>query len=230
MFNVYLGWDEREQENYDICYYSLRKHSGKNFPIYPLKQQVLRDAGIYTRAKDEKAATEFSLTRFLIPYLSGYQGYSIFIDSDNVITRDIREVFDYIHPFDYVSVVKHDYAPKPGLKMDGQVQHNYPRKNWSSFIVFNNTNNKALTLENVNTQSPSWLHRFSWIEDQYINGLPLEFNFLVGEYEKLDRLPINLHYTLGSPMFRDRPECVNCDYAEVWEQYKKELDESRNLS
>jgi lipopolysaccharide biosynthesis glycosyltransferase len=225
-FDVWVGYDPRESLNLDVCGYSLRKHSGYDFPCTILNQDTLRAGGYYWREQD-KASTSFSLTRFLTPYLSKHYNpdieYSIFIDSDNIITRDIREVFLHMLECEAVGVVKHDYVPRQSVKMDGCKQEAYPRKNWSSFIVFRNDFcREALPLEVVNTHSPAFLHRFGWCPDRLIAPLPIEFNYLVGEdMPVLKQLPINLHYTNGSPMF---PEYDQCDFNEVWKSYKQEMD------
>jgi hypothetical protein len=101
------------------------------------------------------------------------------------------------------------------MKMDGRTQSIYPRKNWSSFIIFNGANEsvKALTPGVVNTASPAYLHRFSWLPDDLIGALPLEWNFLVGEYPKAATIPAAIHYTNGGPWFDN---CEDVDYAELW--------------
>lgn len=216
---IFIGYDAKEHLTYKVCEYSIRKNSKDNirYDMYPLVQWKLREKGDYYRDHDALASTEFSLTRFLVPYLSNYEGWSLFMDCDMLITRPIEEILKYCDDSKAVVVVKHDYIPKNAPKMDGQVQTVYPMKNWSSFMLFNNNHpsTKNLTKEYVNSASPSDLHRFSWCQPEEIGAFPVEFNYLVGEYPVIDQLPFNLHYTLGSPELRKDLD----DYSDIWYEY-----------
>jgi hypothetical protein len=175
----------------------------------------MRDRGLYTRPTDLKASTEFSLTRFLTPTLAGPHGFAIFVDCDFLFLDDIRAIFQEIDPTKAVSVVKHDYQPTEEVKMDGCRQHQYPRKNWSSLIVFqcNHPSVQALTPEVVNTAEPSYLHQFQWLKDDEIGNLHIGWNYLAGWYPaKYDRLKA-IHYTSGGPWFDHHKDC---DFAQAW--------------
>lgn len=200
---------------YRVCKHSLEKFGNKTLPLI---QAELRDTGMYYRPYDKNAATEFSITRFLTPILGRKQNedYAIFVDCDFLFTKDVKEVISEIDITKAVSVVKHDYVPKTQIKMDGCRQHVYPRKNWSSFIVFNLQHPALdkLTVELVNRESPQYLHRFQWLNDEDIGELSTDWNFLVGEYEP-DKIPAAIHYTLGGPWFE---QTKNCDFADLWIQ------------
>ena len=111
-----------------------------------------------------------------------------------------------------VLVCKHDYVPKTERKFLDQVQTKYPRKNWSSLMLFNNDCCRSLTPEYVNAAPGLDLHRFKWIDDDAIGALPLEWNWLVGEYDYNPQARIP-HFTLGGPYFE---EYRDCDYAAEW--------------
>ncbi len=216
---VYVGWDPREDIAWEVCRYSILRRTDPNqVEVYPLIQSELRTQRLYTRPIDTRAATEFSLTRFLTPTLAqmdGFSGYSIFVDCDFLFLADIREVLSEVDPTKAVSVVKHDYQPTEMMKMDGCIQYPYPRKNWSSFIAFNcaHPKVKALTPEVVNTAEPAYLHRLSWLNDEEIGGLDKGWNYLEGWYPATyDNLKA-IHYTLGGPWFEQK---ANCDFATVW--------------
>lgn len=212
---IYVGYDSREDIAWQVCRHSLLRSASVPIKIYPLKQQTLRELGLYDRPADAQSSTEFSLTRFLTPYLAAYEGWSIFVDCDFLFTVDIATLLPALDPSKAVYVVKHDYVPKHAVKMDGKSQHSYPRKNWSSFIVFNGAHAavKALTPAVVNTESPAYLHRFSWLEDDMIGELPLTWNFLEGEYPKPAQTPNAIHYTNGGPWFA---EWQDVDYGDLW--------------
>lgn len=212
---IFVGWDPREAEAYHVFCHSLIRHASKPIAIIPLVQQQLRDAGLFWRSRDEKAATEFSMTRWLVPHLSGYEGVSIFADCDMLMQADIHEVVGIVDDAP-VAVCQHDYLPKSTTKMDGQVQTVYPKKNWSSFMVFNNGHEKcrALTPELVShpSHAPSYFHQFFWLDTLAPGALPLDWNWLVGEYERNPDAK-NLHYTLGGPWF---DQTKDCDCADLW--------------
>lgn len=212
---IYVGYDSREDIAWQVCRHSILRHCGPDVEIYPLKLTTLREIGLYTRGEDN-ASTEFSITRFLAPYLGAHDGWTIFVDCDFLFTRDVRDVLQHADREKAVFVVQHNYTPANMIKMDGKQQTVYPRKNWSSFILFNNAHPevKALTPEVVNTAAPSFLHRFQWLSDDSLIGtLPLDWNFLEGEYPVRDNVPAAVHYTNGGPWF---PDWQNVDYAELW--------------
>ena len=221
---VFIGFDSREEEAFNVLKYSILKHS-PYADIRALVQSELREKGIYTREKDN-AATEFSLTRFLVPYLMDYKGYAVFIDCDMLWTINIAELGEYAEDNKEcaVNVVKHNHQPCELVKMDNQKQTVYPRKNWSSVMLFNcgHEKNKNLTPEVVNSVQPSFLHRFEWLRDELIGELPITFNFLVDYYKKLpdNILPSNIHFTSGGPWFDEHKDC---DYSEIWFKYRDEM-------
>ena len=130
---IYVGYDSREDIAWQVCRHSLLRHAGTGLEVHPLRQSTLRELGLYGRAIDAKASTEFSITRFLTPYLAAYEGWSVFTDCDFLFTADIRKLERELDPSKAIHVVQHDYTPALAVKMDGKAQHVYPRKNWSRF-------------------------------------------------------------------------------------------------
>ena len=212
---VFVGHDSREDIAWQVARHSLLRHAQGPVQVHPLKQSTLRELGLYTRPADQSASTEFSLTRFLTPYLAAHDGWSIFCDCDFLFTDDICRVVEGLDASKAVHVVQHDYAPSKTVKMDGKIQTTYPRKNWSSFILFNGGHRavKSLTPDVVNSQSPAYLHRLQWVDDADIGALPLTWNFLEGEYPKPSDTPKAIHYTNGGPWFEN---CQHVDFAELW--------------
>ncbi len=216
---VYVGWDPREDIAWEVCRHSiLRRTDSSLVSVQPLVQAELRQQGWYKREVDVRAATEFSLTRFLTPVLAsqdGFDGVAVFVDCDFLFVTDILDILGELDPSKAVSVVKHDYQPTETLKMDGCVQYPYPRKNWSSFIAFNcaHPGVRALTPEVVNSAEPSYLHQFRWLNDGEIGELDKGWNYLEGWYKpQYDKLKA-VHYTLGGPWFDHK---MDCDFADLW--------------
>jgi len=212
MLHVFIGYDDREREAFEVCADSLRRFTTMPLAIRAVRQDNLRERGLYTRPADEPASTQFAFTRFLVPHLCDYKGTALFVDCDFLFTQDIRNLLRIVqakqaatNPFQYsVACVKHDYTPKASIKMDGQKQTAYPRKNWSSLMLFNNPHCKTLTPQYVNEASPQALHRFAWTPDAQIMDLPLEWNWLEGEYDwpkvsATQAPPAGIHFTNGGP-------------------------------
>ena len=212
---IYVGYDSREDIAWQVCRHSLLRHAGTGLEVHPLRQSALRELGLYGRAIDAKASTEFSITRFLTPYLAAYDGWSVFTDCDFLFTADIRKLERELDPSKAIHVVQHDYTPALAVKMDGKAQHIYPRKNWSSFIAFNGAHKavKALTPAIVNSAEPAFLHRFTWVDEAAVGNLQLGWNFLVGEYPKPAQPPAAIHFTNGGPWFENH---ADADYSDLW--------------
>jgi len=216
---VFVGYDPREDIAYQVCKHSILTRQ-PNANVRPLVQKELRDAGWYTRPVDKLASTEFTFTRFLVPELANFEGWAVFMDCDMILTTDIKELFDQADDKYAVMCVQHDYTPKEGMKMDGQKQTIYPRKNWSSVVLFNcgHPSNAKLTMDLVNDPeiNGAYLHRFSWLKDEEIGELDHTWNYLVGVYDDIDT-PNLIHYTEGGPWFENYRDC---EFNELW---KKEL-------
>ena len=212
MLNVYIGYDPNESIAFYTLAHSILRRASIPVSVAPLMRSQLK--AVYTRERGPTESTEFSLTRFLVPYLSGYSGWSVFMDCDMLCLADIAELAAETErqPDKTVLVCQHDYVPRTERKFLDQVQTKYARKNWSSVMVFNNARCRGLTPAYVNSAPGLDLHRFNWTEDSSIGDLPLEWNWLVGEYERIPA-PKIIHYTLGGPYFDDYRDC---DYAAEW--------------
>lgn len=212
MLSVYIGYDPKESVAFYTLAHSILRRASIPVSVAPVMQSQLK--GLYTRPRGPTESTEFSLTRFLVPALAGFRGWSIFMDCDMLCRVDIAGLAAEIErqPDKAVLVCQHDYVPRTERKFLGQVQTKYPRKNWSSLMVFNNERCRALSPEYVNQASGLELHRFAWLEDRLIGALELEWNWLVGEYPANPQARI-AHYTLGGPWF---DEYRDCDYAAEW--------------
>ena len=212
MLQVYIGYDPRESVAFYTLAHSIVARSSIPLAIAPLMRRHL--GHLYTRSRGPTESTEFSLTRFLVPALSGYSGWSIYMDCDMLCRADIADLIALIerNADKAVLVCQHDYVPKTERKFLNQVQTRYTRKNWSSLMLFNNERCKALTSQYVNCATGLDLHRFAWIDDALIGSIPLEWNWLVGEYEYNPKARI-AHFTRGGPYF---PEYADCDYAGEW--------------
>jgi hypothetical protein len=158
-------------------------------------------------------STEFALSRFLVPLLA-QSGWALFTDCDVLFLGDVAELFALADPRFAVMVVKHGELPTAGFKMDGQVQVPYPRKNWSSVVLFNcdHPANLALTLEVINTMPGRWLHAFRWLADELIGELPPAWNWLVNVNPYPDA-PKLAHYTLGGPWL---PGWQGAEHDDLW--------------
>jgi hypothetical protein len=212
VLQVFVGFDPREAVAFETLAHSIERRSSVPVSIKPLVQQDLREAGLYTRQRGPTESTEFSLTRFLVPALANFHGWSVFMDCDMLCRADIAGLAAQRREDKAVMVVKHDYVPKTQRKFLDQVQTKYERKNWSSVMLFNNERCRALTAGYVNSASGLELHRFRWVDDALIGELPREWNWLVTEYDYNPDAKL-VHYTLGGPWF---DAYRGCEYADEW--------------
>jgi lipopolysaccharide biosynthesis glycosyltransferase len=213
---VFVGWDPREDIAYQVCRRTLEAHTSIPLQITPIRQGEMRNRGLYWRPPDQLSSTEFSFTRFLTPYLAHYRGWAVFVDCDFLFRHDIAALLDYRDPSKALFCVKHDYTPRESIKMDGQLQTRYPRKNWSSFMLINCAHDQVreLTPELVNTESGLFLHRFNWLTDDVIGSLPVTWNYLEGWHTSDDCVdPTAVHFTRGGPWFS---EYQHVEYGQEW--------------
>ena len=212
----YIGYDSKEDIAYRVCRQSLLDKTSIPIKIKSLKLQELISKKLYTRNVDPLASTEFTYSRFLIPALMNYDGWAVFCDCDFLFFKDVNLLFESLDKDKALYCVKHNYTPKEKHKMDGQKQTIYPRKNWSSFMVFNcsHPSNNKLTKEIVNSESGSFLHQLKWLKDSEIGSLDERWNWLEGWTSSHNNLkPYALHFTRGGPWF---DEWKDVEYAEEW--------------
>ena len=211
MINIFIGYDSKEKIAHHILSESILRHSTKPVAITPIYLPNIKDD--FVRERNNLSSTEFSFSRFIIPHLMNYQGWALFMDCDMLMMADIAELWRLRDDKYAVQVCKHDYTPKDETKFLGQVQTKYPKKNWSSFMLMNCKKCTTLTPEYVNKASGLELHQFKWLEnEELIGSLPLEWNWLVGEYPYKKEVK-SVHYTDGGPYFEDYN---NCDYSSEW--------------
>ncbi|MAU95324.1 MAG: glycosyltransferase [Fulvimarina sp.] len=208
---VFIGFDTKEVVAYHVLAQSILEKSSMPVEFSPIVLKNLE--GVFTRERNNLQTTEFSFSRFLVPALSNFEGWSLFMDCDMLMRTDIAELWKLRDDRYAAMCVKHDYVPKVETKFLGQTQTKYEKKNWSSVILFNNAKCRALTPDYVNSATGLQLHQFKWLEnDDLIGELPAEWNWLVNEYDYKDDAR-NVHFTDGGPYF---DEYKDCDYADEW--------------
>lgn len=224
--SIHIGFDPRETDGFAVTRSSILRRKTVHIPVHGLVLDYLRAKGFYTRSTSRRdgrlwddiseapMATEFAVSRFLVPYLEGYEGWALFMDCDMLVRTSLARLFELADPSKAVQVVKHDHQPVNETKMDGQVQTRYARKNWSSVMLFNcgHPSNRALTLELVNSVPGRDLHGFCWLKDEEIGALDTSWNYLVGHSNpEID--PDIVHFTDGIPSMSGYGAC---EYAGEW--------------
>lgn len=226
-FPYWIGYDTREKDAFDVCSFSCQRKTTHPLVVRALKHKELRTDHTFTRKwmTDENGrmidaidgrpfSTEFAFTRFLVPYLQRYKGWALFTDCDVLWLDDIAKLIEAVDDRFAVMCVKHNHIPRNKVKMDGQAQQPYPRKNWSSVMLWNcgHPANRALTPQYVNTATGGQLHGFEWLKDEEIGGLEHGWNFLVG-HTPASIKPRVMHFTDGGPWFENMMEAP---YAGWW--------------
>jgi lipopolysaccharide biosynthesis glycosyltransferase len=200
MINIFIGYDHREAIAYHVCSNSIIRHSSKPVSFTPLALKNMQD---YQETHTD-GSNQFIYSRFLVPHLMEYKGWAIFMDGDMLIRDDIEKLWALQDDSKAVMVVKHDYKTKMTEKYLGAKNENYPRKNWSSVILWNcgHAANKVVTPEFIETSTGAQLHRFTWLADELVGELPKVWNWLPDEFGANQDAKL-LHYTLGTPSFHD---------------------------
>lgn len=229
---VFLGHDVREWRAWNIARFSLTLRAIGAVTVERVSIVQAQASGLYTRPTSERGAglwddisdapmsTGHAIARFLVPHICEYNGLALFADGDVLFRAPVDELFALADPRFAVQVVKHQYAPAATVKMDGQAQTRYGRKNWSSVMLFNCAHpaNRALNLDLVNRVPGRDLHRFCWLDDDQIGALPVEWNYLVGHSSpSID--PDLVHFTEGVP---DMAGYEHCEYADEWYEMARE--------
>lgn len=211
MINIFIGYDHREAIAYHVCSNSIIRHSTKPISLTPLALKNLQDY----EEKHTDGSNQFIYSRFLVPHLMNYQGWAIFMDGDMIVRDDINKLWELRDESKAVMVVKHEYQTKMSEKYLGAKNENYPRKNWSSVILWNcgHPANKSVTPEFVQNATGAQVHRFTWLSDDLIGELPKEWNWLDVEYQWNPDAKL-VHYTLGTPCFHEFAN--QGDFADEW--------------
>lgn len=228
--SIWIGFDPRELDAFTVCARSIGASLSEEIPIFGIRLDVLQGRGLYQRPtwRDDDGklfdrishapmSTEFAISRFFVPHLVGEPGTALFMDCDMLVRADLVELFELADPRFAVQVVKHEYVPAETVKMDGQQQTAYPRKNWSSVMLWNLAHpaTNLLTLQKLNSWAGRALHGFSWLEDSELGELGPEWNHLVGVYPANPAAKI-AHFTLGIPSMAGYE---NCEHADEWRSF-----------
>jgi lipopolysaccharide biosynthesis glycosyltransferase len=215
--NMVVGFDQREAIAYHTFTQSIMDKSSLPVSFTPLAINTLKG---YVETHTEKS-NDFVYSRFLTPYLNAFSGWAIFADGDMICQADIKELWDLRDESRAVLVVKHDYKTKAQKKYLGNINMDYPKKNWSSLILWNcaHPKHKILTPDFISNQTGKFLHRFSWLEDEDIGDIPKDWNWLAIEYPENKNAKL-IHYTLGTPCFK---EYWDCDMSDIWHANQKRV-------
>jgi lipopolysaccharide biosynthesis glycosyltransferase len=219
VLDIYLGYDGKvEPIAYYVCMQSIIEKSSIPVRFTPLALNTLKD---YTETHTD-GSNSFIYSRFLVPYLNGFKGMALFLDGDMVVRTDVAELLYEFDPDEAVKVVKHHYTTKHPVKYLGAKNEDYPKKNWSSVMLWNCSHwlNKKLTPQFIQEQTGKYLHRFQWLKypEEQVGKLDETWNHLVGEYDYNPNAKL-AHFTLGTPCFNGYQDC---DYSEEWfDTYKR---------
>ncbi|MGZ5103401.1 MAG: glycosyltransferase [Usitatibacter sp.] len=218
MIRVFIGYDSAEAVAFSVLSRSIHARASAPVAVSPVMLSQLRS--VFDRPHNALQSTEFSFSRFLVPWLAGYEGWALFMDCDMLMLEDIAELWKLRDERFAVQVVKHAHVPKEDVKFLGHTQTKYEKKNWSSVMLMNCARCKALTPQYVNTASGLELHQFKWLgDDGLIGELPARWNHLVG-YDAPRGDAAVVHYTIGGPWF---DEYRDCEYSGEWRREREAM-------
>ena len=216
---IFIGYDSREKIAFHVLSYSIIANATIPVSITPINLNNLKR--FYNRPRGKNESTEFSISRFLTPYLSNFEGYSLYLDCDFIMLENVAKLLKFVAKKSNKTLwcVKHKYKPRDGTKFLKEKQFIYPKKNWSSFMLFNNKKCKILTPKFISKAHGLDLHQFKWTSENLIGSLPKNWNVLIGE-QKIPKKFNALHYTLGGPYFN---KYSKCEGSKFWFKYKKQI-------
>lgn len=220
MIPIFIGFDPREAETYHVLVQSLINRSSVPVGITPLHTPMLKDFN-----GQQDGTNAFTYTRFMVPELMGFDGWALYLDSDMLVREDITALWDLRDESKAVMVCQHDYKTTTPVKAIGTAlegkNESYPRKNWSSMVLWNcsHPRNRILTTDFVASAGGKTLHRFEWLSDDLVGSIPLKWNHLVGEYP-YDPSASLVHFTLGAPGFN---HYKHCDYSFEWRKVESDM-------
>jgi hypothetical protein len=218
---IFVGTDQRQALGSEAFMYSVNKYSSELVFYNFLNESVLKQKKLLPDLWDKDQLSTHGRSRFLVPYLSNYEGWSLFVDgSDMMLRQDIANLWALRDDHFSVMVVKH-----PDFDRDFQIlgrEHiAFNRFNWSSVMLFNNSKCKQLTPEYVLNAPYKCLHQFQWLEsDNLLGQLPRRWNHLVGFYPYEEDTSL-IHWTKGAPHLG--AEYLHSDYAEEWTATASEM-------
>lgn len=220
MINLFIGYDPREAVAYHVCANSVIRHASVPVAFTPLALKGLQG---YAETHTD-GSNQFIYSRFLLPHLMGYKGWALFVDGDMLFRDDIARLWALRDDSKAVMCVHHDYKTKMETKYLGAKNQNYPRKNWSSVVLWNcgHPANAVVTPEFVMNATGAQLHRFTWLSDDLIGEIPKVWNWLPDEFGPNPQAKL-LHWTLGTPCFH---EFAHAPMAEEWHREKLLTDYS----
>jgi len=210
MIEVFIGYDAREAVAYHVCTNSIIRHVSVPVSLSPLALNSLKEYD----EKHSDGSNQFIYSRFLVPHLKNYQGWAIFMDGDMILRADLAELWAMRDDSKAVMCVHHDYKTKATKKYLGAINEDYPRKNWSSVVLWNcgHPANRVLTPKFIEDATGAQLHRFTWLSDELIGEIPKVWNWLPDEFGPNSQAKL-LHWTLGTPCFH---EYATAPMAEEW--------------
>ena len=217
---IFIGYDFRERAATNVLIDSLYQNSNYPLSITPLVTSQLVEQGYHCREREEKQSTDFSFTRFLVPFLMNYQGWAFFMDCDMLCFSDIGELWEQRNEKYSLLCVKHNHQPTEKTKFQGEIQSSYPKKNWSSLMLMNCKKCKKLSIDYINNASGLDLHRFNWLENEnQIGAFNSDgWNDLICSDNNITRDDSSsklIHWTLGGPWFKDQRN-MGCEFAREW--------------
>jgi Glycosyl transferase family 8 len=215
---IFIGYDPREAVVYHVCANSLVRHASVPLALTPL---ALKNLAGYRETHND-GSNNFIYSRFLVPHLMKHKGWALYIDGDMLLRDDIAKLWELRDDSKAVMCVHHNYKTKTPDKYLGTKNQDYPRKNWSSVVLWNCSHpaNSAVTPTFVMSATGAQLHRFTWLDDSLIGELPIVWNWLPDELGANPAAKL-LHWTLGAPCFH---EYADVPMADEWHRERQLTD------
>lgn len=221
---VFIGSGEASLLERKVAIYSLRKHTKRDLDIYVFNGThnaiELNDGEPFVAPLSlqlkYKNVTEFSLYRYLIPQICGYQGKAIYIDSDTICLTDISELFDTpLNGCDFLA--KEDAYDSRGERLWGLsvMLIDCERCRFDLETFYKEIAQELYTYKDLACMSPAFLayHPYK------IGNLDRNWNV----FDRVDKDTKLIHYT---NLYTQPWKYPNHPYGELWFTYFREAIDS----
>src|SRR5262245_54390633 len=114
MIRVFIGFDPKFEIAYHVLCASILRLASEPVQICPIALHSLKE--VFDRPRETKQSTDFSFSRFLTPYLAGYEGWALFMDCDMLALDDFAKLWRLRDERYALMCVQHDHVPKEETK------------------------------------------------------------------------------------------------------------------
>ncbi len=170
MIQIAIGTQTNQYIGQKVLEYTIRKHTKEAVDIrYP------------TQIAPRRGGTKFGFVRFQVPELFGFKGKAIYMDADQLVFSDVRELIDALDSDHAIGVVRHIFGTFAGQPVAERNETSVmvldceKLSDWKSDVIFENVVRNDTKLE------PGQIHyrdfmRLAWVDQELIQEIDNRWN------------------------------------------------------